>query len=883
MKRLIFALLTVLAVAASAAEGDITYRGLDFSVEDDEIPIADLTLAAGSYTILDAGVTELACGSAYVVTGRVELATLTLTGSGDFTTLVVTDGARLAVTGTPGRASVTVPGVNIFYVCGQSGNTGELVIRGSAGNSAVAGLGSRSMFAVCSGAVALTAGEGASTISPELSAEAYGGVYNAEAASVFNCKGGLRFVPNESAAMKAGYPYMLAEAWRVELGEIDSAALTVAWTYGDGSVVSPVTDSSFSVPRTATGVKVFFTPVSPYEFADPAETGVLELGALTRDVDLSSRIPELYNPLLDNRTVKVGAVEGCDITYSAGGGAEQPLGADGSFSVRSGTTDVKVFFTPRRGYSFAPGSSGVVSLGTVTENVVFSAYGEPKLPQVRFGQENVPYVDWDPVSRRFTNAVLRAGTYARVSGTRGDGWCVAFSPEEFDSFRITGAAKLLLAEDSAVAATSVVIAAGASLAVYGQSAGAGRLSGPVTGAGTLTVNGGTVGGDVAVASVTVRRGSAGGSLAGSESVTVTGGLFAEKPADAWLFPGCAALANPDAATRAEFPWRVPESGFVGFTGAFDRMTAAIVSGDGSISNAVSELRDGEMAFPAGTLGAKVVFTPEAGFSFTSGVAVVTLPSPFAGFAAVTNPVAKADPLTVTVVFGEGVKGADYRYTEDARGEARSGRSEAGFVISDVRYGTDFTLANVAVDALYDPVADVTVTVSANLTLTLSAAAVPAGTEGNPWRVGPELVAWTNSAGRLVFEGSGAMETETAPWDPAAVREVSFPESATPAAEAFADLGDGVVIDGLAFGRIRELVAAAGSGAGGGGGAPEGSVPVTGGKAVVRIAVESRGDLAAGDWSGEAVSEAVRDEVRGGAELSVGAAGDRRFYRARVSP
>ena len=219
--------------------------------------------------------------------------------------------------------------------------------------------------------------------------------------------------------------------------------------------------------------------------------------------------------------VTVGAFEHMTATWTSGDGAVTNAISGTSFRVKTGTTNVKVIFTAKRNYVI-DGDPVVELNGAVTENVVFGEGNDYTVPTAVCTLDAIPYLDWDDVEKKMTNATLPVADYELVTAdttmfSTGK-WYVVADDVVIDNganIKVNGTAHLILCDNASLTITNVgnnkaaidVSVSGSvtnALTIYGQPGGSGVLSatggqygagigGGRDGAGgTVTVNGGTV-------------------------------------------------------------------------------------------------------------------------------------------------------------------------------------------------------------------------------------------------------------------------------------------------------------------------------------------------------------------------------------------------------
>ena len=167
---------------------------------------------------------------------------------------------------------------------------------------------------------------------------------------------------------------------------------------------------------------------------------------------------------------------------------------------------------------------------------------------------------------------------------------------------------------------------------------------------------------------------------------------------------------------------------------------------------------------------------------------------------------------------------------------------------------------------------------------------PMGSEGNPWRIGDDVQAYTNGSGGLVIVGEGATSNFTGaaslPWAEVAgeITSASVPDSVTAIGDnLWAGFGDGVLINGETIASRRRIAAGfpveppAGEISGG----VFERIEIIAGKAVLAVGVYTNAELTATSkgWGKAAVEDVAIDET-GTAVLTVAAPADRGFMIIR---
>ena len=549
----------------------------------------------------------------YAVIEDVDIAAKTnITVQGDVH-LILCDGASLTVTNAPMHCAAVSVGTNAtLAIYGQTEGTGRLTTKGGAYG---AGIGGGHTGDGC-GAVVIHGGT--ITATGGTSSAGIGGCYKNDGGSVTITGGRI-------AATKKG------------ISAVD---------IGNGS--SAVSDCEVSISG---GV-----------FANPVETTWCAEGyapATNPDPATAADYPYMVRPAY---RVTIGDHPHMAAAWTCGDRSVTNEIEGVSFAVMPpGTNGVQVIFTAEPGWVLV--GDAVVDVGEVAGDIAFG--DDFRVPGVQ--REPVKYIDADGEERSRNGAEFDVVT----TGTRflTNGWYVVLDDvviREKTNLSVLGDAHLILCDGASLTVTNVpnsaaaiAVGAGASLAVYGQTDGTGRLEarGGMYGAGigggssvtvgSVAIHGGTVqayGGSSAASigsglygdggSVTITGGRIsatygstsvsvignGASVVSPCAVSISGGVFARTVQDAWCADHFGVFANTDPATAAAYPYAVLPSCMVTIGECPIHVTAAWTSGDGSATNAIES---GSVVMPDGTPNVRVVFTAESGWELV-GESVVNL-------------------------------------------------------------------------------------------------------------------------------------------------------------------------------------------------------------------------------------------------------------------
>ena len=415
----------------------------------------------------------------------------------------------------------------------------------------------------------------------------------------------------------------------------------------------------------------------------------------------------------DPPVVTIGDHPHLTVAWTGGDGSVTNAVDGTSFEVSNGTENVKVIFTADSGYEIV--GDAVVDLGTVTENIVFGGESGFLVPRVQYAP--VPYVDADGVAR--TKTADEFDVITEETRFLANGWYAVVDDADIaanTNIVVEGNVHLILCDGASLTVTNapmhcaaVSVGTNATLAIYGQTQGTGRLTakGGTYGAGiggghtgdgcgavvihggTITATGGTssagiggcykndggsvtiTGGRIAatkkgISAVDIGNGS---SAVSDCEVSISGGVFANPVETTWCAEGYAPAANPDPATAADYPYTVRPAYRVTI-GEHPNVAAVWTCGDRSVTNEIDGVSFGVM--PPGTNGVQVIFTAESGW--------VLVGDPVVDVGEVAGDIAFGDGFRVPGVQREPVKYID------ADGEERS-RTGAEFDV--VTTGTRF--------------------------------------------------------------------------------------------------------------------------------------------------------------------------------------------------
>lgn len=293
-----------LDVAMAVLKGPVSYLDYDADTGTFTNAVRECMLVTSATRVLDNGW--------YAVQGTVTIPTganLSVVGTAH---LILCDGATLTIP-SPGKfyAAVNVSVVSSLVIYGQTDGTGALVAQGGGYGAGIGGgyEGAGGTVTINGGAVTAVGNNSGSDIGP--SDEKFGGTVTISGGIFARpLKGewiadGYAIGANADSATSAAYPHaVMPAAFTVTIS--DNPHSTVQWTYGDGTVVTPVTGTSFKLGTGMTGVCVIFTPEYGYCFAVEGETGVRPLPS----------------PVIGDCAVAAPAVEEilCEVTFAVGDG-----------------------------------------------------------------------------------------------------------------------------------------------------------------------------------------------------------------------------------------------------------------------------------------------------------------------------------------------------------------------------------------------------------------------------------------------------------------------------------------------------------------------------------------------------------------------------------
>ena len=487
---------------------------------------------------------------------------------------------------------------------------------------------------------------------------------------------------------------------------------------------------------------------------------------------------------------------------------------------------------------------------------------------------DIPYLDWDPVSKEMTNAFVRALVWSEVTEemrTMENGrWYVVTNHIDFSegaNLTVNGSAHLILCDGASLTIPNpggnnagVKVPEDASLVIYGQTSGTGVLTatggfggagigGGMGSAGAVTINGGTVtatggqygagigGGYTGNGTVTINGGT----------VTATGGLYGAGLGSGLNGPNGMVTISGGAIYASGMQNIVQLSGGVfarpirsewiaaghAIGGNSDSATStdypyAVMSaeftvtiGDHPHSAVQWTYVDGSVTNPVtgasfrlgtGLCGVRVVFTPEYGYRFVDKgeTGVRELDSPAMSDYNVEAPEVEVAMCEVTFAVGEGIRRAAYVH-ESVTNELVTAETTLA-----LRLGARVELL-VEEEPLHYPFAGERTFTAEQETMRVEifARPIPKGMEGNPFQVGADVFAVTNAEGVLTITGTGAMSNFVSaadvPWVSATVTEVTVAAGVERlGANAFAALDDAVTVNGTALSMFRFIVPALGS-------------------------------------------------------------------------
>ena len=580
---------------------------------------------------------------------------------------------------------------------------------------------------------------------------------------------------------------------------------------------------------------------------------------------------------------------------------------------------------------------------------------------------DIPYLDWDPASKKMVNAVVKAIDWIEVTeATRAlenGGWYVVTNHIVFpqgEHLHVNGSARLILCDGASLTipkaddnSAGVIVTGDASLVIYGQTGGTGALmaTGGEYGAGVggdkwgecgiVTINGGMVtamggnfsagigggdhgtGGAVTIngGTVTATGGSGGAGIGGGNvgsggsvtinggavtavgnfvsdiglgfggsggTVTIFGGVFARPIKGEWTAEGYAVGGNSDSATSADYPYAVMSAVFTVTIGDHPHSTVQWTYGDGAVTSLVTGT---SFKLGTGMTGVCVIFTPEHGYCFTleGETGVRPLPSPVVEDSAVEAPAVEEIPCEVTFAVGAGIRRAAYV----CGGVTNELVTEETALV--VQLGTRVELIVEELPRYYPFAGERTFTVEQEtMRVEIFASPIPKGMEGNPFQIGEEVFAYTNTEGVLTITGTGAMSdfasSADVPWVPAAVTAVTVGAGVTQiGANAWSGMEDSVAINGTALSTVRYLAPGVGTSQPSGAisGADFETVQIVDGKAYLGVSIATNSDITAAidGWGTAKLDPAAVEQAEDGKGLviPVPATSEKGFMILRSKP
>ena len=745
------------------------------------------------------GQTELAAGACYVVWKSLQVADrIVVEGSeASPTRLILSDGVTLSANV---GINVTVNGeiTNALVICGQEGGTGALIAQGGRNAAGIGGGdgGAGGTVTINGGVVAATGGWGAAGIG--------GGDDGA---------GGMVTINGGTVTAQGG---------------------SYAAGIGDGN------GGTGGMLRFAEGVPfaVWAGDSEPGGYV-PTETFATDHGAAFAHIEAGKVALVLegargYQTVVTNGAGVVVENTSRDPTVRA-------------YVVTTGET-ATVAFVLEEGdeWEIAP-KANPITFKDMTENTVVPA---ADLPRVR--RKPVPYLDWDSVEQKMTNAVCTM--YEKVSSETtvfdpGTTYVVTGGVVEVAS-RITvegteesptriilcDGAKLTAAQGIAVTAAGVTTNA---LVIYGQQGGTGALVATVGSmreiagigggyggsGGTVTINGGTVtaqGGNSAAGIGGGDRGSGGNVTINGGCVTATGGDDAAGIGGGMDGNGGTVTINGGIVTaQGGFYAAGVGGGMWGAGGGVITINGGAVTATGGERGAgIGGGRDGAggtvvirngavkviAGWDASVIGHGSNNADDGSVSISGGIFAMTVED---GWLAehchvIDNPDPETKgnyPYQVITLFKLTVPQVEHATAQ----VMTNGTVVAGFAGSvDVLLDSMVRVA-FAADPDYRIVAngekewiiidDVTFGTTPGFLLP-TIEGIP-GTWVDPWQVGEDVVAYTNATGLLTITGTGAMSNFVSaadvPWDPALVTAVTVDAGVTLGKNALAGMSDDVVV------------------------------------------------------------------------------------------
>ena len=199
----------------------------------------------------------------------------------------------------------------------------------------------------------------------------------------------------------------------------------------------------------------------------------------------------------------------------------------------------------------------------------------------------------------------------------------------------------------------IVTISGGMVTAQGGMYGAGIGGGFGGAGGKVTITGGAVIARAGEVATDIGRGAVGAS---DGLIEITGGIFGMNLPASWIPEGYAVLENLDDKTRSSYKWAVFPPATVTLEGGLPPNLAATWTSDGSTVE--TPISGESFKVPTGTMGVKVIFTPEHNYRFVgeNETGVRELASPLKENCTVTPPEVEAIPGTVINPWnvGEGV-------------------------------------------------------------------------------------------------------------------------------------------------------------------------------------------------------------------------------------
>ena len=229
-------------------------------------------------------------------------------------------------------------------------------------------------------------------------------------------------------------------------------------------------------------------------------------------------------------------------------------------------------------------------------------------------------------------------------------------------------------------------------------------------------------------------------------------------------------------------------------GRLERQSAVWTSGDGAVTNKVE---NGFFDVMRGTEKTKVVFIPDYGYQFATAddTGVRELPTPIVMNCSVMPPELKQSPCAV-----EFVVDASIAQAACIVGNVTNALS-SGSNLVDVPFGDVVEVFAREKPRYYPYVGPYAFRVTAlEMSVEIAAKPIPRGLEGNPFEIGDNLFATTNTEGVLTITGKGAMDdfssASDVPWVAPTVTALEIGEGVTKiGANAWMGMSGEVVVDG----------------------------------------------------------------------------------------